>query len=610
VRGTLTTTARRPALRRRASRGWLACALCAALGLAAALVGGWRLDPRANASEPTGADRERFARHRLEDAHAFRRQGRLEPAERALRRGLAVEPAAPDLHRALARVLEEMGRTEEAKTHWGRADALAPPPPPPPATPVSEPSSQLLVVLLAPGPGDEHPVRLARDWPDGDIADVLEQRLRVRLPDATVVHATAESVAASRTWIAEFAPRAAISLRADRAYCGDTLKDGPFALAWLRVAAAAAGSPLGEPRLVREVVSYPRPWSRCESLAVARALEQALALPELRTALQAPRASEGMWSTAALRALFPELGRRLAAELEVGRRRMALGDLAGAEAAFRRAARIDPDDPQVRAYLAEMDATLAITRDLDTTADESPLPLDPRLSRAERSALEAQLAEEQRRREDLLATLAVLEAEVESPPANVLAALRPVEVGDPQAFGPALARARADGAVESRAAYAPDGTPLARYYFAAGSERPVLREEDTSGDGQPDRWIVYEGRARSEVWEDADGAGRPRVRMIFGPGGLAVVRIEFLTGDGKGLERVFHYANDALVSQDHDTNGDGSLDRFDRFDAKGRLHERGEDLDGDGRVDLRSIYREGKLVRREIASPDFLPNDT
>jgi tetratricopeptide (TPR) repeat protein len=475
---------------------------------------------------------------------------------------------------------------------------------------VSAPSSQLLVALLAPGSGDEQPGRLARDWPDGDIADVLEQRLRVRLPDATVLHATAESVAASRTWIAEFAPRAAISLRADRAYCGDTLKDGPFALARLRVGVATADSPTGESRRVREVMSYPRPWARCESLAVSRALEQALALPEVRTALRAPRVSGGTWSTAALRALFPELGQRLTAELEAGRRRLALGDLAGAEAAFRRAARIDPDDPQVRAYLAEIDATLAITRDLDTTAGESALPLDPRLSRAERSALEAQLAEEQRRREDLLAALAVLDEEVEPPPARVLAVLRPVEVGDPQAFGPALARARSDGVVESRAAYAPDGTPLARYYFAAGSERPVLREEDSSGDGQPDRWIVYEGRARSELWEDANGSGRPQVRVVFGPGGRAVVRIEFFANGGKGLERVFHYANGALVSADHDTNGDGALDRFDRFDAEGRLHERGEDLDGDGRVDLRSIYREGKLVRREVASPASLPEDS
>ena len=73
---------------------------------------------------------------------------------------------------------------------------------------------------------------------------------------------------------------------------------------------------------------------------------------------------------------------------------------------------------------------------------------------------------------------------------------------------------------------------------------------------------------------------------------------------------MYHYAEGALVSEDLDTNGDGSLDRFDRFDAEGRLHERGEDLDGDGRVDLRSIYREGKLVRREVASPVFHSDDS
>jgi hypothetical protein len=127
---------------------------------------------------------------------------------------------------------------------------------------------------------------------------------------------------------------------------------------------------------------------------------------------------------------------------------------------------------------------------------------------------------------------------------------------------------------------------------------------------QPDRWTFYEERVRSEVWEDADGAGRPHVRLVFESGGRTVVRIEFLASDDKGLERVFHYADGALVSEDHDTNGDGSLDRFDHFDAEGRLRERGEDLDGDGRVDLRSIYREGKLVRREVASPAFLPDDT
>ncbi|MDH3212131.1 MAG: tetratricopeptide repeat protein [Myxococcales bacterium] len=600
----------RPAIRRPAAWPSPLPVACAALGLAAAVAWCGAFDARADGAEPTAAARERFVRQRIEDARAFRRQGRLEAAERAVRRGLAVQPDSAELHRALARVLEATGRSDEAEAQWSRADALDPPPPPPPETPLGVPASDLLVVLLAPEPGRAQAARSARDWPEGGVAAELERRLRVRLPDATVVHASADSVAAARSWIAGFAPRAALSLRVDRSYCGDTQKDGPFALAWLRVAAAAAGNPVGEPRQVREVVAYPRPWSRCESLAVAGALERALALPDVRTAISAAPEPGTTWSAAAVRALFPELGRRLAAELEAGRLRLSHGELAGAEADFRRAARIDPEDPEVRVYLAEIDATLAMAKALDAPGGEPAARLDPRLSAAAHGALEARLDEERRRREDLLAALAVLDEDVEPPPPSVLAALRPVDLGDPQAFGPAQAGARADGIVEARAAYAPDGALLARYYFVNAAESPVLREDDSSGDGRPDRWTAYERRTRSEIWEDRRAAGRPNVHLVFAPGGEAVVRIEYLASEAERVERVSHYDAGTLVSEEYDTDGDGVLDRFDRFDAEGRLEVRAEDLDGDGRIDLRSVYRDGKLVRREVASPDFMPDDT
>ena len=97
------------------------------------------------------------------------------------------------------------------------------------------------MILLAPEPSDEHPQRVARDWPRGVVAETLERRLRVRLPEATLVHAEAETVARAREWLSAQAPRAAISLRADRAYCGESLKDGAFALAWLRVEDLGSG---------------------------------------------------------------------------------------------------------------------------------------------------------------------------------------------------------------------------------------------------------------------------------------------------------------------------------------------------------------------------------
>jgi tetratricopeptide (TPR) repeat protein len=550
------------------------------------------------------AARERFARRSLEEARAFRSQRRLPQAEGALRRGLTAQPDAADLHRTLARVLEDLGRSEEAEAHWRRADEIDPPPPPPPDRPLDLPSRGALLILLAPEPSDEHPQRVARDWPRGVVAETLERRLRVRLPEATLVHAEAETVARAREWLSAQAPRAAISLRADRAYCGESLKDGAFALAWLRVASGVPGTPSRGPEWVREVVSEPRPEHDCESEALARALEAALDLPAAEAALRAPRQAGATWSTETLRALFPALGRRIREQIDAGRRRLASGDLAAAEEAFLRAARIDPEDPELRAYLQEVEATLALSRSLPGTSEADPDTLDPRLTATQRAALEARLAEERRRRDDLLAALAVVEEAAQLPPEGVLAALPPTMLPDPDAFGPVLARSRAGGDVEVRSAFAPGGALLARYYFPIGAELPVLREEDSDRDQRPDRWIGYEGSSRREIWEDARGTGRPDVRLLFAPGGTPLERIE-LDGDGDGRpERVFDYAEGVLRVDSNDTDGDGVLDRFDHFDAQGELELREEDLDGDGRIDLRSIFRAGKLTRRKVATPE------
>jgi tetratricopeptide (TPR) repeat protein len=554
--------------------------------------------------------RERFARRSLEDGRAFRSQGRLPQAEGALRRGLAAQPGDADLHRTLARVLEDLGRPEEAEAHWQRADEIDPPPPPPPDRPLDLPSRGALVILLTPEPSNEPLERVARDWPDGSVAETLERRLRVRLPGAALAYAEAESVARTREWLAAQAPRTAISLRADRAHCGESLKDGAFALAWLRVASGVPGGPSPDPEWVREVVSEPRPARDCEPEAVARALEAALGLPAVRAALRAPPRAGAAWSTATVRALFPALGRQIAEHLDAGRKRLASGDLAAAQEAFTRAARIDPEDPDVRAYLQEVEATLDLSRSLPGAAEADPDALDPRLTAAQRTAVEARLAEESRRRDDLLAALAIVEETAQLPPADALAALRPAKLPEEDAFGPALARSRAGGDVEARAAFAPGGALLARYYFPVGAALPVLREEDSNRDQRPDRWIGYEGTSRREIWEDGRGTGRPDVRLVFAPGGTPLERIE-LDGDGDGRpERVFGYDEGRLRVDSRDTDGDGVLDRFDRLDAQGELELREEDLDGDGRIDLRSIYRADRLVRREVATPELVPNST
>jgi hypothetical protein len=173
-----------------------------------------------------------------------------------------------------------------------------------------------------------------------------------------------------------------------------------------------------------------------------------------------------------------------------------------------------------------------------------------------------------------------------------------VKIVDEGAFGPSLARERAGGSVMARAAFAPDGSEIARYYFPEGDPLPLLREEDLSRDGRPDRWIAYSGVARTEIWETDRRAARPDVRMVFTAGGQRLLRVE-LDRDRDGRpERVFHYTEGTVTSEARDTDRDGRLDTFDRLGPDGKLAVREEDRNGDGEIDVRSHYEDGKLKRR------------
>ena len=570
---------------RRAALALLGCLLVAAPAAAAPPA------PPPHASE-------RSLRRSLEDARALVREGRLEHAELALRRGLEVDPRHARLHRTLADVLDALGRTQEAAQERERADALEPPAAPLPEGPTGLPTEGLLVVVVPPEPDASHLESLLNRWPDGPELAALEQRLGVRLPGARVLRADVESVLAAQAWLAERGARGVLTLRIDRAFCGDSIKDGRFAVGQLRAAAAPAGAAAAATELVRETVFDPGPG--CEALALARALERVLASAALRSALAAPPDARGPFRGPVVRELFPGLDRRIEAQLRSGEALLAAGEVEAATAAFRRAAAIDAEDPATRAYLHEAEATLAMARELSKrqggTGGDSRL--DPRLSPEQLAAAEAHLRDEQHRRQQLLAALAVLDEDVRAPEPTLLAELQASEIPDASAFGPSLARRRAGGEVEARAAFAPDGALLARYYFPVGSDQPVLREDDSNGDHHPDRWIAYDGLARSEVWE-APGGDRPTLRIVFTDAGAHVARVEVDDDADSRPNRILHYQAGELVAESRDADGDGRLDTFDRLDTEGRVAVREEDLDGDGTVDVRSTYREGRLVRRE-----------
>lgn len=561
--------------------------------------------PREAATPPPAAEPDPLlSRHALEQGRALLRDGRSESALRVLQRALADDPQNGALWRAQARALEATGRRDEAAAAWARADALAPPAPPLPEEPLPGRGAGALVAIL-PAAG-ESTGGAAPEWPAPDLEAVLAQRLARRLPEARVLRADPGSISAARQWLTAQRARAAISLALERCWCGFTVKDGALAVATLRVASAAPGQ-AAEPRELTAAIEEPRLPGDCRHEAVARVLERALADGELRRALDAP-ATRSEWSREALRALFPGIGRRLQEALRSGRALLAAGELGEAQRAFEAAAAVDPGDPDVQAYLADTALTLALAREVAAQqgASQGAEQLEPRLPADARAAAERALEQEHRRRDELLAALAVLDEDLSPPAAATLETLRKAELGDPEAFGPRVARERAGGAVLARVAYAPDGSELARYYLPLGGGAPVLREEDTDQSGEPDRWIAYRGAARSEIFESG-GAGTPGLHFVFADGGDPLLRLEVDAGSDGLPERIYRYESGKLFAEDLDTDGDGRLDRFDRFDAAGRVALREEDLDGDGAIDVRSLYEEGRLVRREFSDPRYVP---
>lgn len=545
---------------------------------------------------PDARDRARIARHYLERARGLRAKGEHELALATLARAGASRPDWADIHRERARILGALGRDAEAVVARARADRLAPPPGPLPEVALTR--AALHVVLLPPA-ADARPERRPANWPNGDVAAEIERRLRLRLPAARASHENFERVADARAWLARNVGSAPLlGLRVDRIYCGDDTKHGRFGLAQLRVARVGPRGGSTAVQAVRVVIDDPRLGIGCRRESIARALEAALALGfDFDVEAQATPAA---WPSPSVRALFPGIDAFIEAQLRDGHLQLAAGRLARALEAFERATAADPDDPIPAAYARDVALTLGVSRELAARRGGTGDELRARVSPAQRAALESQVALERERQARLVAALSVMEEGARAPDAAALRGLVPVtpREGD---FGLRLAQRRTGGEVSVRAALAPDGTELARYYFAPDDPQPLLRADDADADGRPERWVGYAGSHRAEIWEDADDAGHPDVRLVLGPDGKRIARAEFDRDGDDRPERVLHYAGGALAAQALDADGDGRFETVDRFEAGGRVRIREEDVDGDGAYDIRSRYESGKLVSRELS---------
>ncbi|MBW2233038.1 MAG: tetratricopeptide repeat protein, partial [Deltaproteobacteria bacterium] len=73
-----------------------------------------RATPSTDATPADASQHARSGRRLLRDARILEREGRFEAAERTTQRALALTPDDPQLHRLRARVLDSLGRREEA----------------------------------------------------------------------------------------------------------------------------------------------------------------------------------------------------------------------------------------------------------------------------------------------------------------------------------------------------------------------------------------------------------------------------------------------------------------------------------------------------------------
>ena len=65
----------------------------------------------------------------------------------------------------------------------------------------------------------------------------------------------------------------------------------------------------------------------------------------------------------------------------------------------------------------------------------------------------------------------------------------------------------------------------------------------------------------------------------------------------------------AHADEGRDTRGEGSVTVVEIFDTdtgQAVIARKDEDLNGDGEIDVVSIYQAGRLVRREISDPSFI----
>ena len=205
-----------------------------------------------------------------------------------------------------------------------------------------------------------------------------------------------------------------------------------------------------------------------------------------------------------------------------------------------------------------------------------------------------------------------------------------------------------------------DGKPEEIRYFDRASGQLIRKEVDRNYDGTLDTWQSYKGGAVHVRIIDTNDDGRPDVWETYRSGRMAERQIDRNSDGGK--DAFYKFRGESLVEERHDRNDDGQIDLIvtyrnrekaeqqeDRSDngridtwtsfrtvgieelpfrverdsddtgkvnvievfevssGKPILSLREEDKNDDGVMDVKSIYKNGKLQRREISDPSLVP---
>lgn len=306
-------------------------------------------------------ERAAYARASLERARELRARGELTRAERLLRSVIAVAPDERRAHALHAELLEEMGRPQDAARARRAARALETSPVP--NGPGELASRDLLVTIAGEELGDEAFTSALAE----PMALALAERVEDRLPEARIVRRVPSSVEEGRDWLVRIQPRAVLALRIARGYCRESLRDGAFAVAELEVVTATAGADELDRLSLTERLFDPRRGA-CLEQVTALAFEQVLEEPLVRRALATEVDGDGQhWPAGVVRGVFPTLDAAIVARTSQGREAMERGRFSEAQQRLREAADLDPEDPFVQELLREVEASVAMQREIRAT---------------------------------------------------------------------------------------------------------------------------------------------------------------------------------------------------------------------------------------------------